>query len=108
MFQYRGDKNAVKSGIEPDRHQKKAEKRDRRFDDWEKGRDGGQMSEAGSQTCPQRSRHARHREAQPRRTGFRGGRGPGDERTDGIDLRAERVTDVVKAEVVRSFERGKG
>jgi hypothetical protein len=34
MFQYRGDKNAVKSGIEPDRHQKKAEKRDRRFVDW--------------------------------------------------------------------------
>ena len=39
-----------------------------RFDDWEKGRDGGQMSDAGlrpigayapvgSQTCPQRSRH---------------------------------------------------
>jgi hypothetical protein len=24
MFQYRGDKNSVKSGIEPDRHQKKA------------------------------------------------------------------------------------
>ena len=55
-----------------------------RFDDWEKGRGGGQMSEAGSQTGPQRSRHARHREAQPRRTGFlRGGRGAGmNERTE--------------------------
>ena len=54
-----------------------------RFDDWEKGIDGGQMLEARSQTCPQRSRHARHlpanarrwqagREAQPRRAGVRG------------------------------------
>ena len=64
----------------------------------------GQMSEAGSQTCPQRSRHARHREAQPRRTGLRGGRGSGDERTDRIDLLAARVAEVVKAEVNRFFE----
>ena len=35
-----------------------------RFDDWGKGRDGGQISEAGSQTCPQCSR-------------LRGGRGFG-------------------------------
>jgi DNA-binding transcriptional MerR regulator len=64
----------------------------------------GQMSEAGSQTCPQRSRHARHREAQPRRTGLRGGRGSGDERTDSVDLLAARVAEVVKAEVNRFFE----
>jgi DNA-binding transcriptional MerR regulator len=51
----------------------------------------GQMSEAGSQTCPQRSR-------------LRGGRGSGDERTDGIDLLAARVAEVVKAEVNRFFE----
>jgi len=68
----------------------------------------GQMSEAGSQTCPQRSRHARHREAQPRRTGLRGGRGSGDDRTDGIDLLAERVAEVVKMEVLRFFQRGEG
>ena len=42
------------------------------FDDWEKERDGGQMLKAGSQTCPQCSRHACHREAQPRRAGIRG------------------------------------
>jgi len=41
-----------------------------RFDDWEKRRDGGQMSAAGSQTCPQRSRHAPHRESQPRQMGL--------------------------------------
>ena len=87
-----------------------------RFDDWEKGIDGGQMLEARSQTCPQRSRHARHlpanarrwqagREAQPRRTGLRGGRGSGDGRTDGIDLLAERVAEVVKMEV-SSFLKG--
>ena len=88
----------------------------------------GQMSEAGSQTCPpsratlnilypfvdslrrggracpQRSRHARHREAQPRRTGLRGGRGSGDERTDRVDLLAARVAEVVRAEVNRFFE----
>ena len=68
----------------------------------------GQMSEAGSQTGPQRSRHARHREAQPRRTGFRGGRGSGDERTDGIDLLADRVGEVVKMEVLRFFQQGEG
>ena len=68
----------------------------------------GQMSEAGSQTCPQSSRHARHREAQPRRTGLRGGRGSGDEGTDGIDLLVERVAEVVKMEVLRFFQRGEG
>jgi hypothetical protein len=66
----------------------------------------GQMSEAGSQTCPQRSRHARHREAQPRRTGLRGRRGAGDERTDGIDLLGERVAEVVRLEVL-NFLNGK-
>ena len=90
-----------------------------RFDDWEKGRDGGQMSDAGSQTFPQRSRHARHlpanarrwqagREAQPKRTGLRGERGAGDERTDRIDLLAERVAEVVKMEVHRFFQREEG
>ena len=88
-----------------------------RFDDWEKGIDGGQMLEAGSQTCPQHSRHARHlpanarrwqagREAQPRRTGLRGGRGSGDGRTEGIDLLADRVAEVVKMEVLKFFESG--
>ncbi len=57
----------------------------------------GQIAEAGSQTCPQRSRHAPHREAQARRTGLRGGQGSGDERVDGIDLLAERVAEVVKS-----------
>ncbi len=66
-----------------------------RFDDWGKGRDGGQISEAGSQTCPQCSR-------------LRGGRGFGDERADGIDLLAERVAEVVKMEVLRFFQRGEG
>ena len=61
------------------------------------------MSKAGSQTCPQRSRHARHREAQPRRTDLRGGRGSGSERTEGIDLLADRVAEVVKSEVLRFF-----
>ncbi len=79
-----------------------------RFDDWEKGRDGEQMSEAGNQTCPQRSRHAPHRESQPRRTSLRGGRGSGSERTEGIDLLAERVAEVVKMEVLRFFQRGEG
>ena len=59
----------------------------------------------GGQTCPQRSRHALHREALPRRTGLRGGRGSVDGRTDGIDLLAERVTQVVRLEVLRFFER---
>jgi DNA-binding transcriptional MerR regulator len=66
------------------------------------------MSEAGSQTCPQRSRHARHREAQPRRTGLRGGRGSGDGRTDGIDFLAERVAEVVNMEALRLFQQGEG
>lgn len=43
----------------------------------------GQMSEAGSQRS-------------------------GDERTDGIDLLAERVAEVVRSEVLRFFERGEG
>ncbi len=38
-------------------------------------RDEQRMGEDRGRTCPQRSRHARHREAQPRRTGLRGGRG---------------------------------
>jgi len=37
----------------------------------------GQMSEAGSQTCPQRSRHARHREAQRGGRACAAGGGPG-------------------------------
>ena len=53
------------------------------FDDWEKGRDAGQMSEVGSQRA-------------------------GDERTDGIDLLADRVAEVVKMEVLRFFQRGEG
>lgn len=53
----------------------------------------GQMSGAGGQTCPQRSR-------------LRGERGAGDERTDGIDLLAERVAEVVKMEVLRFFQGG--
>ena len=99
-----------------------------RFDDWGKERDGGLMSRSGlrpigayapvgSQTCPQRSRHARHlpanarrwqagREAQPRRTGLRGGRGSGDGRTEGIDLLADRVAEVVKMEILRFFQSG--
>jgi DNA-binding transcriptional MerR regulator len=68
----------------------------------------GQISEVGSQTCPQRSRHARHREVQPRRTGLRGGRGSGNERTDRIGLLAERVAKVVRSEVLRFFEREEG
>ena len=66
------------------------------------------MSEAVSQTCPQRSRHALHSEAQPRRTGLRGGRGAGYERTDEIDLLGERVAETVKMEVLRFFQRGEG
>jgi len=52
----------------------------------------GQMSEPGSQTCPQRFC-------------LRGGRGSVDERTDRVDLLADRVAEVVKAEVNRFFER---
>ena len=66
-----------------------------RFDDWEKERDGGEMLEAGSQTCSQCSR-------------LRGGRGSGDGRKDGIDFLAERVAEVVKMEVLRFFQRGEG
>lgn len=51
----------------------------------------GQMPEAGSQICPQRSR-------------LRGGRGSVDERTDRVDLLADRVAAVVKAEVNRFFK----
>lgn len=54
-----------------------------RFDDWEKGRDGGQMSGAGSQ-------------------------GSGNGRTEGIDLLADRVAQVVRLEVLRFFHRGEG
>ncbi|MBW2631807.1 MAG: MerR family transcriptional regulator [Deltaproteobacteria bacterium] len=46
-----------------------------------------QMSEAGSQTCSQRSL-------------LRGGRGTGDERTDRIDLLTARAAEVVRAEVI--------
>ena len=53
------------------------------FDDWEKERDGGLMSKAGSP----KSR---------------------DGRTDGIDLLADRVAAVVKMEVLRFFQRGEG
>ena len=53
----------------------------RKLDDWEKGRDGGQMSGTGSQLA-------------------------GDGRTDGIDLLAKRVAEVVKMEVLRFFESG--
>ena len=53
------------------------------FDDWEKERDGGLMSKAGSL----KSR---------------------DGRTDGIDLLADRVAEVVKMEVLRFFQRGEG
>ena len=67
-----------------------------------------QMSEAGGQTCPQRSRHAPDCESQPRRTSLRGGRGSGDERTEGIDLLADRVAEVVKMEVLRFFQREEG
>ena len=52
-----------------------------RFDDWQKGRDGGQVSEAEGQVF-------------------------GDERRDGIDLLAERVAEVVRSEVLRFFESG--
>ncbi len=69
---------------------------------------GEQMSGAGSQTCPQRSRHAPHRESQPRRTSLRGGRGSGDERTEGIGLLADRVAEVVKMEVLRFFQGEEG
>ena len=51
------------------------------LDDWGKGRYEGQTSGAGSQLS-------------------------GDGRTDGIDLLAERVAEVVKMEVLRFFESG--
>ena len=54
-----------------------------KLDDWGKGRYEGQMSGAGSQLS-------------------------GDGRTDGIDLLAERVAEVVKMEVLRFFQRGEG
>ena len=54
-----------------------------RLDDSGKGRDTEQMSKAGSQMS-------------------------GDGRTGGIDLLAERVAEVVKMEVLRFFQRGKG
>ncbi|MBT6500647.1 MAG: MerR family transcriptional regulator [Deltaproteobacteria bacterium] len=54
-----------------------------RFDDWEKERDGGLMSKAGSQWS-------------------------GDGRTEGIDLLADRVAEVVKMEVLRFFQGEKG
>ena len=54
-----------------------------RFDDWGKRRDGGQMSEAESEWA-------------------------GGGRTDGIDLLAKRVAEVVKMEVLRFFQRGEG
>ena len=53
------------------------------FDDWEKGRDAGQMSKAGSQMS-------------------------GDGRTGEIDLLAERVAEVVKMEVLRFFQGEEG
>ena len=57
----------------------------------------GQMSGDGSQTCPQRSRPPGIAKLS------RGGRGSGDELTDGIDLLAERVAEVVRLEVLRFF-----
>ena len=54
-----------------------------RFDDWEKGRHRGQTSTTGSQRS-------------------------GDGRTDGIDLLADRVAEVVRSEVLRFFQKGDG
>ena len=55
----------------------------RRFDDWGKKRDEGQMSESRRQKS-------------------------GSERTAGIDLLAERVAEVVKIEVLRFFQGEEG
>ena len=54
-----------------------------RFDDWGKRSDGGQMSESERQRS-------------------------GSERTEGIDLLADRVAEVVRSEVLRFFESGHG
>jgi DNA-binding transcriptional MerR regulator len=59
----------------------------------------GQMSEAGSP-----ARKTAGRQTCPQRACLRGGRGSGDERTDRVDLLADRVAEVVKAEVNRFFE----
>ena len=61
-----------------------------RFDDWEKERDGGLMSKAGGLMSKAGSLKSRNG------------------RTDGIDLLAERVAEVVKMEVLRFFQGGEG
>ena len=65
-----------------------------RFDDLGKGKDGEQMS--GSGLRPIRA----YAPVESQKSG--------DERTDGIDLLAKRVAEVVRSEVLRFFQRGEG
>ena len=64
------------------------------LDDLGKGKDGEQMS--GSGLRPIRA----YAPVESQKSG--------DERTDGIDLLAKRVAEVVRSEVLRFFQRGEG